>query len=220
MTPELCPVWCAPTRDSFSTTVTSAPGRSASSWRATASPTMPAPTTTYLTPDPRFDSLAGARSWFEPDDLDPVGVAAGEVLGGLDVGQCVRIAERGRVDARTGLRAVRVVGVGDEVAGAWVLHVQPDPDRAPLDHPVQVAQGAGPAGRRQEHVPGLAVLVVALHRGGEQGGVEVRVRRAGEHHADGAVRVGVGAGERDRHLTAPRRSAFQPGGVAHAVAAE
>src|SRR5687768_11667077 len=44
-TPELCPVWWAATRSSFSSTTTRLPGRRRVSSRAIASPTMPAPTT-------------------------------------------------------------------------------------------------------------------------------------------------------------------------------
>src|SRR5947207_12298669 len=47
ITPELWSVWCVPTRSSFSSTVTAAPGRSSSSRWATASPTIPPPTTRY-----------------------------------------------------------------------------------------------------------------------------------------------------------------------------
>src|SRR3954453_3551492 len=45
-TPELWPVWCAPTRSSRSSTVTSSPGRRRRSSRAVARPRRPAPTTT------------------------------------------------------------------------------------------------------------------------------------------------------------------------------
>src|SRR5664279_2987585 len=47
-TPLLCPVWWAATRVSLSSTVTGSPGASISSCRATANPTIPAPTTTTL----------------------------------------------------------------------------------------------------------------------------------------------------------------------------
>jgi hypothetical protein len=46
MTPLLCPLWWAAIRRSFSTTATRRPGRRASSSRALARPTMPAPITT------------------------------------------------------------------------------------------------------------------------------------------------------------------------------
>src|SRR3712207_1509241 len=61
MTPELCPVWCAATRGSFSTTVTWAPGCSRVIRWAVASPTMPPPTTTYRAMTlPRSRAGAGA----------------------------------------------------------------------------------------------------------------------------------------------------------------
>src|SRR5690606_37050235 len=44
-TPELWPVWCTARRFSFSSTVTSVPGRRRPISRATASPRMPPPTT-------------------------------------------------------------------------------------------------------------------------------------------------------------------------------
>src|SRR5215211_689510 len=46
MTPLLCPVWCCAIACSFSSTVRPRPGRRLRSSRATASPRMPAPTTT------------------------------------------------------------------------------------------------------------------------------------------------------------------------------
>src|SRR5689334_15884696 len=45
-TPELRPVWCVATSASRSSTTTRRPGRSRCRWRAAASPTIPAPTTT------------------------------------------------------------------------------------------------------------------------------------------------------------------------------
>src|SRR5664280_1530908 len=47
-TPLLCPVWWAATRVSLSSTVTGSPGASINNCRATANPTIPAPTTTTL----------------------------------------------------------------------------------------------------------------------------------------------------------------------------
>src|SRR5438067_1395674 len=44
-TPELCPVWWAATRPSFSRTATRLPGKRRVNWSAVASPTMPPPTT-------------------------------------------------------------------------------------------------------------------------------------------------------------------------------
>src|SRR5688572_5129744 len=47
-TPELRPVWCTPTRSSFSRTSRCAAGWRAASSRATARPTMPPPTTAIV----------------------------------------------------------------------------------------------------------------------------------------------------------------------------
>src|SRR3954452_7631348 len=58
-TPLLRPVWCIAPAGSFSRTVTSCPGRRSCSSRATASPTMPPPTTMVLRPASTTSGISG-----------------------------------------------------------------------------------------------------------------------------------------------------------------
>src|ERR1700726_4160779 len=61
MTPELCPLWCAPTAASFSRTVTRSPGRASSRAIAVPSPTSPAPITS--TSQPSRPAISGSTGW-------------------------------------------------------------------------------------------------------------------------------------------------------------
>src|SRR5918993_1456009 len=63
-TPELWLVWWAPTRGSFSQTTTEPSGRREASSRATARPTMPAPTTPNVSATSRTVTRQGGASWF------------------------------------------------------------------------------------------------------------------------------------------------------------
>src|SRR5580700_7569331 len=73
MTPELCPLWCAPTVASFSRTVTRSPGRASIRAIAVASPTSPAPMTS--TSQPSRPVISGRAGWpgnARPRRPDPV----------------------------------------------------------------------------------------------------------------------------------------------------
>src|SRR5687768_1247039 len=98
-TPELWPVWWAPTRGSFSQTVTVVSGRRRASSRATASPTMPAPTTPKVSTIPR--TVRGGSALRV--DREPVLDAPGHGLrAGGDADLAVGRADVGlhRVDAQ------------------------------------------------------------------------------------------------------------------------